>query len=126
MTHSEYMIVGGGSVGLSIAYNLMKKKKDVHLLEKSYLNAGSTGRNIGIVRERIPHKDPDMQKHLSKIATMGAKMHAGLPAKTGINTFYRQSGRLSLALKDSEEVEMDQQTKIYREMGKNIKKNVSP
>jgi len=122
MTHSDYLIIGGGSVGLSIAYNLMKIKKDVRLIEKSYLNAGSTGRNLGIVRERIPHKDPEMQKHLSKIATKGAKMHAKLPAQTGINTFYRQSGRLSLALNETEENDLDSETKIYQEMGKNIKK----
>jgi glycine/D-amino acid oxidase-like deaminating enzyme len=49
MTHHEFIVVGGGVVGLSIAYNLMKKKKDVRVIEKSYLNAGSTGRNIGVV-----------------------------------------------------------------------------
>ena len=125
MTHSDYLIVGGGSVGLSIAYNLMKNKKDVRLLEKSYLNAGSTGRNIGIVRERIPHKDPEMQKHLSTLAAKGAKMHAKIPAQTGINTFYRQSGRLSLALSEKEETDLDNETKIYREMGKKIKKMTS-
>ena len=122
MTHNEYLVIGGGSVGLSIAYNLMKDGKDVRLLEKGYLNAGSTGRNIGVVRERVSHKDPDMMRHLSKIATMGAKIHSSLPSQTGINTFYRQSGRLTLALNDKDEQEQDRDTKIYQEMGKTIKK----
>ncbi len=86
------------------------------------MNAGSTGRNVGIIRERIPHKNPETQKILSKIATMGAKIHASLPAQTGINTFYRQSGRLSLALNDKEEADMDLENKTYSEMGQHIKK----
>jgi sarcosine oxidase subunit beta len=122
MTHHEFIVVGGGVVGLSIAYNLMKKKKDVRVIEKSYLNAGSTGRNIGVIRERIPHKDPEKQRILSEIATMGAKMHASLPAQTGINTFYRQGGRLSLALNEEEEYELDDETEIYRKMGKTVHK----
>jgi sarcosine oxidase subunit beta len=122
MTHNEIVVVGAGVVGLSIAYNLMKKKKDVRVIEKSYLNAGSTGRNIGIIRERIPHKDQEKQKLLSKIAIMGAKMHASLPSQTGINTFYRQSGRLSLAMTEKETEVMDKETKVYAEMGEHIKK----
>ena len=41
----EYLVVGGGIMGLAIAYNLAKKgAKDVVLVEQQYLGYGSTGR----------------------------------------------------------------------------------
>ena len=41
--HAETVVIGGGAIGVGIAYNLAKAgMKDVVLLEKSELTAGST------------------------------------------------------------------------------------
>lgn len=41
---AELVIIGGGVIGLSIAYNLAKKGvKDIIVLEKNYIGSGSTG-----------------------------------------------------------------------------------
>jgi sarcosine oxidase subunit beta len=116
MPHSDILVVGGGAMGLSIAYNLAKKKKNVRVLESSYLNAGSTGRNVGIIRERLPHADEKSMQALIKLARQGAKMHETLTSTTGINTFYRKSGRLSLA---KTEEELDEATRLHELYKKN-------
>ncbi|SHE36794.1 NAD(P)/FAD-dependent oxidoreductase [Desulforamulus putei] len=42
---ADYVIVGGGVIGCSIAYNLAKKgAKNIVLIEKKYLTSGATGR----------------------------------------------------------------------------------
>lgn len=45
---AETVIIGGGCVGVSLAYHLAKAgQKDVVLLEKSELTAGSTWHAVG-------------------------------------------------------------------------------
>jgi len=45
----DTVIVGGGVVGVSIAYHLAKAgRKDVLLLEKTQLTAGSTWHAVGL------------------------------------------------------------------------------
>ncbi|MCL5290596.1 MAG: NAD(P)/FAD-dependent oxidoreductase [Bacillota bacterium] len=42
---ADYVIIGGGVIGCSIAYNLAKKgAKNILLIEKKYLTSGATGR----------------------------------------------------------------------------------
>lgn len=46
MKTAEYVVVGGGVMGMSTAYNLAKKgAKNVVLLEQKYIGYGSSGRN---------------------------------------------------------------------------------
>jgi len=50
---ANFVIIGGGVVGLSIAYNLAKRGiKDIVLIEKSYLGSGATGRCGAGVRQQ--------------------------------------------------------------------------
>lgn len=50
---ADVVVIGGGSVGCSVAYNLAKKGiKNVVLLEKSYLTSGSTGRCGAGIRQQ--------------------------------------------------------------------------
>lgn len=49
-SRAEVVIVGGGVIGTSIAFHLAKLGlRDVVLLERSHLAAGSTGRSVGII-----------------------------------------------------------------------------
>ena len=53
----DILIVGGGVMGVSIAWHLAKRKAGrVVLLEKSYLGAGSSGKSGAIVRQHYSNK----------------------------------------------------------------------
>jgi glycine/D-amino acid oxidase-like deaminating enzyme len=83
----ETLVIGGGAMGLSIAYNLIKKGKNVHVLEGDYLNAGSTGRNVGVLKARNPYALGNGNEELVKLSQEGLKLHTRLSSETGINTF---------------------------------------
>ena len=49
-SHAEAIIIGGGVIGTSVAFHLAKLgMRDIVVLERSHLAAGSTGRSVGIV-----------------------------------------------------------------------------
>ena len=93
----ENLVVGGGAMGLSVAYNLLKRGGKVHVLEGDYLNAGSTGRNVGVLKARNPYAIGNGNEGLVNLAKEGLRLHGGLSSETGINTFYKKSGCLIVA-----------------------------
>ena len=55
----DYIIIGGGIVGLATAYNLLKKKSELKIciLEKEdTLAAHQTGHNSGVIHSGIYYK----------------------------------------------------------------------
>jgi sarcosine oxidase subunit beta len=54
---SDFLIVGGGVIGASIAFALARRRAGrVLLLEKSYLGAGSSGKSGAIVRQHYSNR----------------------------------------------------------------------
>ena len=55
--HCDIVIVGGGVMGTSIAWNLAKRRVGkVMLLEKSFLGAGSSGKSGAIIRQHYSNR----------------------------------------------------------------------
>src|SRR5712691_2967227 len=53
----DFLIVGGGVIGASIAYHLARRRVGrVVLLEKSYLGAGSSGKSGAIIRQHYSNR----------------------------------------------------------------------
>src|SRR5205807_4805683 len=53
----DFLIVGGGVIGTSIAFALARRRAGrVLLLEKSYLGAGSSGKSGAIVRQHYSNR----------------------------------------------------------------------
>lgn len=49
--HYDVVIIGGGVHGLALAYHLAKAgRTDVAVLERSYIGAGASGRNLSLIR----------------------------------------------------------------------------
>src|SRR5262252_8667361 len=93
----DVVIIGGGVHGLGTAYYLGKRHgiRRVAVLERSYLGAGSSGRNTAIIRsnyrtpEGIPFYDASV------------KLYQGLSEELEWNLLFSQCGHLTTAHNDS-------------------------
>ena len=91
-SHASIVIVGGGIIGLSLAYHLAKAGRDgVLLLERRQFSCGTTWHAAGLVRSASAHPT------LSAILTDSARLYAGLEAETGQSTGFRRTGSIYTA-----------------------------
>ncbi|XP_027008413.2 dimethylglycine dehydrogenase, mitochondrial [Tachysurus fulvidraco] len=89
---AETLIIGGGCVGVSLAYHLAKAgQKDVVLLEKSELTAGSTWHAAGLTTYYHPGIN------LKKIHYHSIKLYERLEAETGQAVGFHQPGSVRIA-----------------------------
>lgn len=111
---ANYVIIGAGISGCSIAYNLAKKGvKDIIVIEKHYLTSGSTGRCGAGVRQQ-----------------WGTKMNCML-AKASIEFFekaqetlqydrdieFKQEGYLIVAANEEEDKQFAENVKLQQSLG---------
>ncbi|KAH8054593.1 oxidoreductase [Aureococcus anophagefferens] len=88
----EVLVVGGGIIGVSVAYNLAKRGvKDVVLLERHKLTSGTTWHAAGLVGQMRATK---VETELSAAA---AAVYEALKLETGLDTGYKQCGSLTTA-----------------------------
>ena len=93
---ARIIVIGGGAVGCSIAYHLAKLgERDVLLLEKTALTAGSTWHAAGLVgqlRSKV---------NLTRLMQYSAKLCASIGADTGQDVGFHQVGSIRLASSDA-------------------------
>uniref|UniRef100_A0A803T8B0 Dimethylglycine dehydrogenase, mitochondrial n=1 Tax=Anolis carolinensis TaxID=28377 RepID=A0A803T8B0_ANOCA len=89
---ADTLIIGGGCVGVSLAYHLAKGgMKDVLLLEKSELTAGSTWHAAGLTTYFHPGIN------LKKIHHYSIKLYEKLEEETGQAVGFHQPGSIRIA-----------------------------
>ena len=90
---TSVVIVGGGVVGCSIAYHLVKLGiSDVVLLERKQLSSGTTWHAAGLVGQLRA------TQNLTQLAKYSTDLYTRLEAETGQATGFKQNGSLSLAV----------------------------
>ena len=90
---TSVVIVGGGVVGCSIAYHLVKLGiSDVLLLERKQLSSGTTWHAAGLVGQLRA------TQNLTQLAKYSTDLYTKLEAETGQATGFKQNGSLSLAV----------------------------
>jgi sarcosine oxidase, subunit beta len=95
-TRSSVVIVGGGIMGLALAWNLAGRgESDVLVLERGYLCEGASGRNGGGVRAQF-----STPSHI-ELAKESIDFMGRFAQELGINVWLRRGGYLFLA-KDRE------------------------
>ncbi|WHZ05264.1 L-2-hydroxyglutarate oxidase [Neobacillus sp. YX16] len=105
----DYMIVGGGIVGLSTGYALIKKhpRAKVLIVEKEpSLAAHQTGRNSGVIHSGIYYKPGSLK---ARFAREGGKKLIEYCEKNSIH--YDICGKLIVATEETELVELE---KLYK------------
>jgi sarcosine oxidase subunit beta len=108
----EIAIIGGGVMGLSIAYQLARRgMTDVVVIERGYLAQGASGRNGGGVRMqwstelnvRLMQESIDLCKHFAQ--------------EIGVNVWFRQGGYLFLARTENERTKMEKNVALQNRFG---------
>ena len=90
--HARVVIVGGGIVGVSIAYHLAKLgSTDTVVLERKRLTSGTTWHAAGLVGQLRA------TANLTKLAQYTTQLYASLEAETGQPTGFLRRGSLSIA-----------------------------
>ncbi|ODM74971.1 GcvT family protein [Bradyrhizobium elkanii] len=91
-SQAEYVIVGGGIIGLSIAFHLTRLgHRDVLLLERDQLTCGTTWHAAGLVTQLRA------TENMAKLAQYTAELFKQLEKLTGQATGFRQSGSITIA-----------------------------
>lgn len=94
----QIVILGGGIIGLSIAYELTRRNLDVCVIEKSEVGTKASWAGAGM----LPPMNPNTAIHpLEKLTAASNQLHSlwseELSQATGVNNQYRKSGSLHLA-----------------------------
>jgi sarcosine oxidase subunit beta len=109
---AEVVIVGGGIMGLALAYQLGRRGMgDVVVLERGYLNAGASGRNGGGVRAQW--STPTM----IRLARRSLAICDRFAAEMGENVWFRRGGYLFLAPAEAELRQLERNVELQRRMG---------
>jgi sarcosine oxidase subunit beta len=88
----DVVIVGGGSHGLAIAYELTRHGvKDVAVLDRSYLGSGASTRNTAIIRSNYR-----TQQGVA-FYDESVKLYERMSVDLGLNVLFSQHGHLTLA-----------------------------
>lgn len=110
---ADVVVIGGGILGLSIAYHLAKEQgtTDVTVVERSYLCSGASGRNGGGVRAQW--------STLENVRLMqeSVRLFRDFARETGINVWFRQGGYLFLARSDERVRGLEESVELQREAG---------
>ncbi|QYK42563.1 MAG: GcvT family protein [Paracoccaceae bacterium] len=91
--HAPVVIIGGGIIGISIAYHLGRLGvRDVLMLERDKLTSGTTWHAAGLIASGGMSTDT-----LIWIEQYTRQLYLDLPGETGLSTGFRQCGHIHLA-----------------------------
>ncbi|MBT7505831.1 MAG: GcvT family protein [Rhodospirillales bacterium] len=110
--HAQIVIVGGGVVGSSIAYQLTKAGvSDVVLLERGVLTCGTSWHAAGLIMQlRGGHATTDIAKY-------NAEFYPELEADTGLATGFKQNGTLAIGRNMDRVHEMNRRASLAKSFG---------
>ncbi len=111
-SHARTVIIGGGVIGCSVAYHLVKLGwKDVVLLERKQLTSGTTWHAAGLIGQMRS------SSNMTKLAKYTQELYFDLEAETGVNTGIRRCGSISVALTEDRREELFRQAAMARAFG---------
>jgi sarcosine oxidase subunit beta len=109
---AEIAIIGGGVIGLAIAYNLaLRGLDDVVVIERGYLAEGASGRNGGGVRQQW---STELNIRLMQESVELCRRFA---VDLGVNVWFRQGGYLFLARSAAEVARLEKNIAIQNRCG---------
>lgn len=114
-SHVEYVVIGGGIIGLSIAYHLTRLgHRDVLLLERDQLTCGTTWHAAGLVTQLRANEN------MAKLAQYSAELFRDLEQLTGQPSGFRQTGSITVATTDARMEELNRGSSMGRSFGLDV------
>ena len=114
-SHASIVIVGGGIIGLSLAYHLARMGREgVVLLERRQFTCGTTWHAAGLVRSAAPYPA------LAAILADSARLYAELEAETGQATGFRRTGSIYTASEAERWAELRRAAASARALGAEV------
>jgi 4-methylaminobutanoate oxidase (formaldehyde-forming) len=111
-SRAQYVVVGGGVIGTSIAYHLATMgQKDVVLLERKQLTSGTTWHAAGEIVSGGTSEDSLWMARYSR------DLYTRLEAETGLSTGFKQVGYLQLATTERRDEAYRRETAYMRSKG---------
>jgi sarcosine oxidase subunit beta len=110
--HAEVIVIGGGIMGLATAFNLAKLgRKNIVVVEKSYLCSGASGRNGGGVRAQWSSETNVrlMKESVALCSEFATQMR--------INVWFRQGGYLFVARNDARAKDLEKSVELHKAHG---------
>ncbi len=109
---ADLVIVGGGIIGLSLAYHLARMGfTEVAVLEQGYMCFGASGRNGGGVRQQWTTEEN------IRLMKDSVRMFRAMAAETGYNIWFRQGGYLFLARDEETAAYLERNIKVQNTVG---------
>src|SRR5437667_9541715 len=106
---SDIVIVGGGVIGLSLAYRLALEKASVTVLEKGQIGQEASTAGAGIL---TPQAEMDQMNALMELCVAGSDLYSGfvqeLISRTGLHIEFSKSGLLYVGLSEKEQTDLEQ------------------
>lgn len=119
-TSARAVIIGGGVIGCSVAYHLVKKGwKDVVLLERKQLTSGTTWHAAGLIAQLRA------TANMTKLAKYSQELYGNLEAETGVATGFKRCGSITVALTEERKEEIFRQAAMARAFGVEVEE-ISP
>lgn len=110
--HADVVIIGGGIMGLALAWNLARLgRRDVLVLEEGYLCSGASGRNGGGIRAQWSTATN------VRLARRSIELCRSFAREFGINVWFRQGGYLFLAPDDEQAARLETNARLHNELG---------
>ncbi len=112
---ASVVIIGGGIIGTSIAFNLLKMgMKNLSIFERSYISSGSTGRCGGGIRQQF-----SLPMNV-RLAMRSVRLFEQFEKDVGVDIEYYQGGYILLAYTDSEAEDFTKNVGMQREQGLDV------
>lgn len=116
---SEFLVVGGGVVGCSLAYRLAKRGKQVRLLERRGVASGASGRNAGNTGAGSPlyaGKAPSVYQLTSRNWQMMQEIERELDR----DIQFRKTGAVTIATSSEEHVHLTRTVALQQAAGQDV------
>ena len=111
-TQARVVIIGGGVVGCSVAYHLIRLGwSDVVLLERKQLTSGTTWHAAGLIAQLRA------TANMTKLAKYSQELYGELEGETGVATGFKRVGSITVALTEERREELWRQAAMARAFG---------